>query len=308
MYNAQEHISNFTRTDIESDLYDILPNPDKFDENDPDIMLNNVVSQYYAEPDLNSLLDQQNNNKALTFFHCNIRSLPKNMNLVNELLLSLTKTPDILAVTETRLIQHSVENVEIYNYNFYHTDSKTPAGGAGIYVSKCYKVTERPDLKLKLDLVESCWIEVDTGIKQRKPIIIGCIYRHPKSNLELFTNRLEETLRFLNQSKYDVFILGDINVDLYKYATHNPSEKYLDMLFSNNMTPIITKPTRLTDHSETLIDHIYTNSTLRRYPLGLPYIISQTTYLSFVFTTHLLKRITKNNSTETTNTSTRSYF
>jgi hypothetical protein len=62
-------------------------------------MLNNVVSRYYAAPDLNYLLDQQNNNKALTFFHCNIRSLPKNMNLVNELLLSPTKTPDILAVT-----------------------------------------------------------------------------------------------------------------------------------------------------------------------------------------------------------------
>ena len=32
------------------------------------------------------------------------------------------------------------------------------------------------------------------------------------------------------------------------------------MLFSNNFLPIITKPTRLTYHTATLIDHIYTNS------------------------------------------------
>ena len=32
------------------------------------------------------------------------------------------------------------------------------------------------------------------------------------------------------------------------------------MLFANNILPVITKPTRVTDHTATLIDHIYTNS------------------------------------------------
>ena len=32
------------------------------------------------------------------------------------------------------------------------------------------------------------------------------------------------------------------------------------MLYTNNCYPTITKPTRITDHSATLIDHIYTNS------------------------------------------------
>ena len=32
------------------------------------------------------------------------------------------------------------------------------------------------------------------------------------------------------------------------------------MLYSNNFLPILTKPTRLTYHNATLIDHIYTNS------------------------------------------------
>ena len=52
-----------------------------------------------------------------------------------------------------------------------------------------------------------------------------------------------------------------MNIDFFKCDSHPPTEAYLDMLYSNNLLPIITKPTRLTYHSATLIDHIYTNST-----------------------------------------------
>ena len=34
------------------------------------------------------------------------------------------------------------------------------------------------------------------------------------------------------------------------------------MLYSNNLLPLMTKPTRLTHHTSTLIDHIYTNSNM----------------------------------------------
>ena len=41
------------------------------------------------------------------------------------------------------------------------------------------------------------------------------------------------------------------------------------MLYANNFLPIITKPTRLTDHSKTLIDHIYTNSPIDNITSGI---------------------------------------
>ena len=43
------------------------------------------------------------------------------------------------------------------------------------------------------------------------------------------------------------------------YNTDNQTSEYLDMLLDLGYLPIITKPTRITDHSATLIDHIYTN-------------------------------------------------
>jgi exonuclease III len=78
------------------------------------------------------------------------------------------------------------------------------------------------------------------------------------SKLDAFAEELEELLRKLNQGKYDIYLLGDFNINFLKYDS-KPTEKYLDMLYSNNIIPVITKPTRLTVHTKTLIDHIYTN-------------------------------------------------
>ena len=52
-----------------------------------------------------------------------------------------------------------------------------------------------------------------------------------------------------------------MNIDFLKYNYHAQTEEYLDMLHSNNISPIITKPTRITNYTATLIDHIYTNNT-----------------------------------------------
>ena len=54
--------------------------------------------------------------------------------------------------------------------------------------------------------------------------------------------------------------MGDLNIDFLRYLNHQPTEKYLDMLYTNNTIPVITKPTRITNHTKTLIDHIYTNT------------------------------------------------
>ena len=79
-------------------------------------------------------------------------------------------------------------------------------------------------------------------------------------NLSAFTSEFETLLKEISQ--YEIYILEDFNIDLLKYSEHLLSEEYLNMLYSNNLLPLITKPTRLTHHTSTLIDHIYTNSNL----------------------------------------------
>ena len=51
-----------------------------------------------------------------------------------------------------------------------------------------------------------------------------------------------------------------MNIDFLKYCSDNKTSDYLDMLLNQGYLPIVTKATRITDHTSTLIDHIYTNS------------------------------------------------
>ena len=44
---------------------------------------------------------------------------------------------------------------------------------------------------------------------------------------------------------------------------------FKNMLFSHGLLPIVTKPTRITSHTATLIDHIYTNSSISHITYGI---------------------------------------
>lgn len=85
----------------------------------------------------------------------------------------------------------------------------------------------------------------------------------------MLTEALGNVLTTLSQSKNDVYILGDINIDFLKFNSNIPTEEYLYMLYTQNFLPIITKPTRLTNHTATLIDHIYTIVTSHQITSGI---------------------------------------
>ena len=56
---------------------------------------------------------------------------------------------------------------------------------------------------------------------------------------------------------------GDINIDLLKTNTIM-TQNYLDNMLSNNLIPNILIPTRFSDNSTTLIDHIFTRLPLSK--------------------------------------------
>ena len=63
--------------------------------------------------------------------------------------------------------------------------------------------------------------------------------------------------------------MGDINIDLLKYANHMNTQNFINNMFAQNFIPLITKPTRITPHSATLLDHIYTNTYDCRFKSGI---------------------------------------
>ncbi len=74
-----------------------------------------------------------------------------------------------------------------------------------------------------------------------------------------FFDLLSNQLQDLTNKNKSIYLVGDLNLDLLKYNTVNQVREYVDLLFSFGFIHTISKPTRISEHSATLIDHICTN-------------------------------------------------
>ena len=87
------------------------------------------------------------------------------------------------------------------------------------------------------------------------------------------------------------YITGDFNFHLLKHESHSVTAQFIESLFAFGFLPMITKPTRITAHSATLIDNIFTNNTTVSSKSGL--IISDISdhlpIFSIVFVDYLRK-------------------
>lgn len=79
----------------------------------------------------------------------------------------------------------------------------------------------------------------------------------------------------IDNSHVLAYIFGDINLDCLKYSNCSRVSEYVDLLFSHGFLQVITKPTRCTANSATLIDHVVTNSSSSEFKSVI--LISQLT-------------------------------
>ena len=153
--------------------------------------------------------------------------------------------------------QYNHDLYDIPWYNMISNFRRESAGGGGVSIriheSLCYK--ERTDLLLMNDAIECILTEVYIG----KKILIGVIYRQPNTPVQQLNEYLKALLDEIKVSQLPCYLLGDININLMNYANHNHTTDYLDITYSNGFIPVINRPTRVTDHSATLIDHIFVN-------------------------------------------------
>ena len=63
-------------------------------------------------------------------------------------------------------------------------------------------------------------------------------------------NYLSQIFGIVSKERKQVFLLGDFN-------NHQPTNDFLDSLASNYFIPYILHPTRITSHSKTFIDNIF---------------------------------------------------
>ena len=225
--------------------------------------------------DKDGFLNLSNNlQKRLSLFSINCRSLKANWNGLVSLLsdIGMASDFDIIGLTETFNIPrdftyqldgyHELKKKNLYNIRDENDDGH---GGVGLFINSNFQYNIRTDLSVFIPHVcETLFVEIKLTPKS-KPIIIGCIYRPntaPKADLDIFSETILGLMMTIQDENRTAYLLGDFNIDLLKYNTHDKTKLYVDSVLTHGFMPVISKPTRVTHQTATLIDHIYTNDIL----------------------------------------------
>ena len=140
-------------------------------------------------------------------------------------------------------------------------------GGVSILIKNGISYKRRQDLDIFQEGgTESIFIEILS--KSGKNIVIGSMYRPPNTDITQFSNNISSITSLAQKTKgrcsLEIIIGMDHNIDLLKGSCHNPTQQFITDLSYIDLLPTITRPTRITNHSATLIDNIYVSIQLHR--------------------------------------------
>ena len=230
----------------------------------------NLQSKYYDIEDFVSQFKDANASQAhFSSIHFNSRSIHKNFDQILNFLDLLKLDFDVIGLSETWLRDaDKLPNIPGYNSVCYNRRGKL-GGGVGLYIKDSYSYFERPDLVSDDDLCESVFIEICQSVG--KNIVIGTMYKPPSINTHTFNAAFDSKISPLLKENKLVYIMGDFNIDLLKYSVDNDVTDFVNNLFSNYCLPLITRPTRITNATTTLLDNIITNQFNKPVQSGVLY-------------------------------------
>ena len=79
-----------------------------------------------------------------------------------------------------------------------------------------------------------------------------------------------------------VWVCGDYNIDLLKVKTNKHNGEHFDEIISQGFIPKSTLPTRISEHSSTLIDNIFTSNMDEKESSGI--LLNQISDHQMIFT------------------------
>ena len=185
------------------------------------------------------------------------------LNIIHLNIRNHNKKVDIYILCETWWNEHNhgMINIPNYSYTGKHRKNKR-GGGVGILIHNSLTFKERPDIALpSTSDLETTFVEIKTS---KGSLIIGSMYRPPHTKEKQFVTDYGLLLKHLKmESRKDILIGMDHNMDLLKMSKHKHTQSFLDRDLDEDLLPTITKPTRITRHSSTLLDNIFTSRRLQ---------------------------------------------
>ena len=270
--NIYDFLSQIDRNQPEMDNSDDISNEEPITSLYNDV---NVSCNYYDELEFIDIFGKNNNCSVLSW---NIQSLPS----------KFTEFKDCLDFYHSKGFQFDIivlqeiwklNDEDLFKLNGYKfickQRSNGTGGGVGIYIRDCLKFKLLPQYSIFIEkIMETICVEIE--LENKKKLIITCLYRpntHPSitqtQQLDLFIDNFTDLMAELSSLNKDTYIFGDFNIDILKICAHEKTSTFVDNCFANGFLQIITKPTRVTNSSATLIDHLYTNCIRNNFDSGI---------------------------------------
>jgi len=232
---------------------------------DNPLNLHNIDSPYYDLDTLNSNIQNvcntntKSSNYEYAALHLNIQSLPAKFDKLKLLLSELQEQHihiDFVLLCETFLTDNISQQFNIPGYNLVCKNRHTKRGGVALYVNNKlnYKICDDLEAFVPGEF-ESLFIEVHDVAN--KNVIVGEIYRVPNTSEQKTIDMYETIIKKIQSRKLNTIIGTDQNFDYLKIDQHKNIQDLFNIFLNNGLVPTITKPTRITSNSATLIDNLY---------------------------------------------------
>ena len=170
---------------------------------------------------------------------------------------------DVILLCETWLRPSTLDLIDIPNYKSFHVNRKDRIGGGiSVLVNENLRSRKRNDLLVETMYLEHCIVELKTD---KRNILLVSAYRPPNTSPKMFLTEYKRLLDKLKKQKDHEIILGlDHNLDLLKSHLNQPTSEFIELNLDKELIPSITKPTRMTTKSASLIDNIMISRSLQR--------------------------------------------
>ena len=206
--------------------------------------------------------------KGIHLAHINIRSITNKWDVFKTQFLS--SNLHILGLSETWL-NNKLPN-DLYKlsneYTLLRNDRKwsdegkietKKGGGVAIYIKNTLNFSQGnfSHLNESNKDIESQWISIRQP--NSKMVLIGNIYWPPQGNVENFTQVLEQILDDLDLTKIELYIIGDINIDMLD-KKNSYTKRVIELMKPFGLRQLVKTPTRFSNDKNSLLDVIFTNS------------------------------------------------
>ena len=178
------------------------------------------------------------NKRGLHLIHLNINSL---LSKIDELRAIAKKSrAAVIGITESKLDESVTDGeINIDGYEVIRSDRNRHGGGVACYIRNDISFNPRGNFSSEVEN-----IFLDMLLPKTKPILIGILYRPPDQSkfLDKLSTAISETDNFDAQ---EVYILGDLNINLINNQKHTPNgiKRYKEFCSLNGLKQLLTLPT-----------------------------------------------------------------